>query len=200
MTGGNPRADVAFVALEPSSGGNRTTKDHGTTDHDKPIPASYSEAEYWSDEYLEAKSDEPFLKFLRSVAGHAGLSLDEIYFTNTKKCHNIEGDSDEVEEANDIAWSKCQAYLQPELDYVDPDVIVPIGGKAVKAVRKSLGVYVTSKLKESALTVTDSTPKLIPSYHWSNQAKQTAQSKLDMTWGGKVRNRSGSVDWRESLR
>lgn len=181
MSGGGPQADVAFVALEPASGGKRKQKNHPSKNHHKPVPRVYSKADYWSEEYLERKSEEAFIKFLGDVANHAGFDLAEIYFTNVKKRHNIEnGGCSELDPdtANREAREKCKAYLKPELDSVEPSVIVPVGVEAVKAVRRYVGSYIPSTLKKSALTVTGNSPSIIPSYHWSMNARRTALSNL----------------------
>lgn len=167
MSGGNPSSDLAFVALEPSSGRDRTSKNYPDSEHSKSIPTSYSDAEYWSDAYLEAKSAEPFLQFLESVMNFVGGASNDYYYTNSKKCHNIEANNKEATEANETARTNCSTYLEPELESVNPSVIVAIGGRSVQAVRSCFEVDLTSKLKESALTVTNTEPAIIPSYHWA---------------------------------
>lgn len=56
-----------------------------------------------------------------------------LYFTNIKKC----GESyafDETESKSRKATSQCMSYLNSELEYLAPDIIVPFGNKAAGAV------------------------------------------------------------------
>lgn len=52
--------------------------------------------------------------------------LEDIYFTNVKKCHDVVGDS------NSTARDRCVSYLAKEIRLVDPEVIVTWGPDAAK--------------------------------------------------------------------
>lgn len=52
--------------------------------------------------------------------------LEDIYFTNVKKCHDVVGDS------NSTARDRCVSYLANEIRLIEPEVIVTWGPDAAK--------------------------------------------------------------------
>ena len=75
----------------------------------------------------------PFMKACYDAFRNKSDNQYGIYFTNIKKC----GESyafDETESKSRKAASHCIGYLNPELERLAPDIIVPFGNKAAGAV------------------------------------------------------------------
>lgn len=75
----------------------------------------------------------PYLRECYDAFRDSNARSHSLYFTNIKKC----GESysfDEKESGSKEATSHCIEYLSPELEYLDPDIIVPFGNRAAGAV------------------------------------------------------------------
>lgn len=69
-------------------------------------------------------------QMLRKMMQQAGISPDEVYITNTVKCRPPSNRTPNEAEAAYCA----QQYLWKELDFIKPNVIVPVGGVALKTI------------------------------------------------------------------
>lgn len=136
---------------------------------------SHAEFGYW--EQLDT-SYHMFSQFLTPIINERveGYSLNDIYYTNLKKCADIkvgDQDSDSTEynksDANSEAMDACTQYIKEELDLVNPTVIV-----AMKDAMDELN-NIYQKFPENKSDVSDlalniygqEPPYIIPSYHWA---------------------------------
>ena len=93
----------------------------------------------------------------RFIEGANGLNTDltsgRFYFTNAKKCTNIEGRD------NDEAVARCSQYLDKEIEIVSPSVVITWGMQAADGTARALG-YETSMLpnRSTKLPQGDSQP------------------------------------------
>lgn len=101
-------------------------------------------------------------EFVRATEGRT------IYFTNTKKCPSIEPKTENWKDQK--AKSHCKEYLGPEMEAVDPTVIVSFGRSATEVLYDIQGIdRSVGSLKHEVLNVKEEGDRLqIPSYHWSN--------------------------------
>jgi hypothetical protein len=120
-------------------------------------------------------------EFFKIIGGTFQENLNskkQIYFTNAKKCQNIEPDTHYWK--NKKGYTHCKSYLIPELEAVGPDIILPLGEHATGQVFDELGSEWTGKLKSEIPIGFDNglepLPKkvrevdeyyVVPSYHWS---------------------------------
>lgn len=114
----------------------------------------------------------------RFIEDQRGLDSDlesgRFYFTNAKKCCNIEGAD------NGKALQKCGECLSREIELVNPDVVISWGMQAAKESARSVG-YDTSGLPNRTMSLPagdlrptnsvigfrDTTPRLITMPHWA---------------------------------
>jgi uracil-DNA glycosylase len=113
-------------------------------------------------------------------------SLENIYFTNALKCSRLAvevQDVDNPKERNREARKRCSTYLEDEIKYVDPDVIVTFGGNAWTDAIETLDMVDEVKHRtklnqninsdgEFSFGAFGTNPVVIPSYHWSNLGQQ----------------------------
>ena len=76
--------------------------------------------------YHEDQQGRPFIgnsgKFLTELLGKAGLTREDVFITNVVKCRppgNRDPMPDEI--------AACSAYLDAQLELIDPDVVVTLG-------------------------------------------------------------------------
>ena len=116
--------------------------------------------------------------------------MNQIYYTNSKKCKDIMSDDEDWK--NDKGYIHCRSYIAPELELVDPDIVLPLGDHATDLTFHELNAEWAGKLKseipldfENGLNPLPNQIRqvrgyyLIPSYHWSyvsqsGHNKQTA--------------------------
>lgn len=191
-------ADVAFIAETPGQG----SEDRDTQTANAPnLNASRSLAESLGRRSSKTKSEDPIGTLTFDLISHNriprrffeiinGTFRDDwegrrqIYFTNSKKCQDIVSDDEDWK--NDKGYIHCRRYIKPELEVVDPNIVIPLGEHATDLTFHSLDADWTGKLKteipldfdnglepipEDTREVGDY--NLIPSYHWSyvNQSK-----------------------------
>jgi hypothetical protein len=151
---GNPDAELMFVGRVPGSPGEIEDPDtERQVDRDKLAQQSEfdgpSLAAFY-DHNIENMYDWAGIATVRNqlfqkdeVLDH---ELEDIYFTNVKKCHDVVGDD------NETARDECIAYLQKELEIVEPDVIVTWGPDAAIGVADLLG-YDRGRLPPDAMAL-----------------------------------------------
>ena len=161
-------AEIAFVAETP--GDSRSTQ---TQNPDNPCWDSVSEnraEETHSVDWLFGHPQIPgkfFNQYLGERYGFNDGSRVGIYFTNAKKCANIVGEDEEWKDEK--ARIDCRSHLRPEIEAVDPTVIVPFGAKATEALYRSFGVdrSLRKMAGEVLNTYQNNSRYIVPSYHWS---------------------------------
>lgn len=158
-------AEIAFVAETPnedreSQHSPESRKERYGAFNEKvrsdPIPGWIEEGNRFADSFFEDIS-----------ADFAGEREQGIYFTNIKKCADIDGSR--VGWKNRKAKLHCEQYLEEELAAVDPDIVVTFGKKATTSLFDVFDSSNTfSEMKEDVLDIhrIDSY-SVIPSYHWS---------------------------------
>lgn len=85
----------------------------------------------------ETEQGKPFVgasgKILREAIIEAGLSVDNVFITNVLCCRPLNNKfPDNMEYIN-----ACQSFLQEQFLLIQPKIVISIGGKAHKYVRKS---------------------------------------------------------------
>jgi uracil-DNA glycosylase len=129
-------------------------------------------------------------EFFETVGGTFRKDLtdrNQIYYTNVKKCKDITTDDEDWK--NDKGYIHCRSYITPELNLVNPDVVLPLGDHAANLTFHELDSEWTGKLKSEIPIDFENglQPKpdqirqvgeyyLIPSYHWS-YVNQSGYSK-----------------------
>ena len=85
----------------------------------------------------EVEEGKPFVgrsgKLLRSAIVDAGLDLADLFVTNTVLCRP----PNNVFPEDGVAVEKCRHWLKEQFDFIKPEFVVAIGGKAHKFVRDS---------------------------------------------------------------
>lgn len=161
-------AEIAFVAETP--GGDRDIQNENQLDWE--LPESFREERgqdskpSWIREGNRVPDD--FFDQVDAWFEHRNGSDRGIYFTNAKKCQDIDGK--DMEWKNIKAKLDCREYLRPEMEAVNPTVIVSFGEKATGTLYELYDVdeYIDA-FNDVALTVyREEAPYIIPSYHWSN--------------------------------
>jgi uracil-DNA glycosylase len=207
----NYDADVMFVAEEPGTFDEFSERDGGKGRIYRTMPDEevdrlgdvlphphlveergydYKGSNEWDNLMEGARRLTDASKYTNGATGRPtiGYSLEEIYYTNSLKCSRLADsakDVDDPDKRNNTARGQCRPYLEAELTYVNPRVVVTFGTNAWEQTIKALGIAdqanSLSSLKtnlnnnpESAFGVFGDNPKVIPSYHWSNlgQMKQ----------------------------
>ena len=159
--------DIAFVAETPNederenqnspkSRKNRTGEFESKV-RSNPIPTWIKKGNRFSDTFFKDIS-----------ADFSGDKKRGIYYTNIKKCGDI--DSERAEWKNKKAKFHCEQYLRKELQAVSPEIIVTFGNKATESLFETFETDVSfNNLKEVVLKAHNINKyKVIPSYHWSN--------------------------------
>jgi len=86
-------------------------------------------------------------RFIEDTSGlNTVLGDNRIYFTNAKKCANIDSGK------NEKAVTKCSSYLQKEIEIVNPSVIITWGLQAAKGAAQSLN-YDLSNLPSNSMSL-----------------------------------------------
>lgn len=161
-------AEIAFVAETP--GGSRPTQ---TESPDDPcwesVPETHAEKNQgvgWLNSGNRIP-DKFFSEFLGQEYGFTDKSDIGIYFTNAKKCANIVGEDEGWKDEK--ARIDCRAHLKPEIEAVDPTVIVPFGAKSTDALYRVFDVdrNVRKMTAEVLNTYQNNSRYIVPSYHWS---------------------------------
>jgi len=161
-------AEIAFIAETP--GDSRPTQ---TQSPDDPCWDSISEnhtEETHSVDWLFGHPQIPekfFNRYLGDIYGFSDNSRVGIYFTNAKKCADIGGEDEGWKDEK--ARVDCRLHLRPEIEAVDPTVIVPFGTKATKALYRGFDVdrSVGKMAGEVLNTYQNNSRYVVPSYHWS---------------------------------
>ncbi|AWB28458.1 uracil-DNA glycosylase family protein [Halococcoides cellulosivorans] len=161
-------AEIAFVAETP--GGGRDIQNEDQLDWE--LPGSFSAERGGASKpgWITDGNRIPDEFFDSVDAWFEGTGQYDrgIYFTNAKKCQDIDGK--DMEWKNIKAKLHCREYLKPEMNAVDPEVIVVFGEKATDTTFDLYDVdeYIEA-FNDVALSVyRDNEPYVIPSYHWSN--------------------------------
>lgn len=67
-------------------------------------------------------------KLLRGVLEKCGMSLDEIYISNSVRCRPKIGKSPKISEVK-----KCSGYLRMEISLLKPKLIIPMGNSSIRS-------------------------------------------------------------------
>lgn len=148
---GSPTADLMFVAHTPgandqySNGPNRKVnpeKIEGAPDVEiHPLQAGYGysvkgELSNWTNAFSVFRN-----RFFDDNRGLAALTegrirgFEDTYFTNAKKCSDIAGQN---ENQTERARNQCKTYLELEMEYVSPDIVVTWGKNSARSVAEIL--------------------------------------------------------------
>lgn len=106
-------------------------------------------------------------KMLRKMMRQAGISPEEVYITNVVKCRPPGNRTPTEEEALYCAGQ----YLWKELDFIKPNVIVPVGGTALRVIAPHLPGIVRAR----GYVYSTKYGKIIPIVHPSYVARGNQQ-------------------------
>lgn len=200
----NPDADLMIVGLEPGAASEYVAEDSGGKPRKyRTVPESEAQvpprqhSEYAYDHKVLAEWDfywsGPAKLFGVGTSDEDGANREvvdrtprETYYTNALKCSKLAESEGSVEDPgvtnpetrNEQARIQCRAYLQEEVDLVNPDVVVTFGTEAFTHVMCALErEYSGSCLKDWVNQSADATllgrhgsdPTVIPAYHWSGE-------------------------------
>jgi uracil-DNA glycosylase len=129
------------------------------------------------DNIIGAFPDEFFKEYIDSPVkeNNNGFTTDgRIRFTNAKKCGDIyPKDAHGVK--NHTARYNCRNYLEKELEYLDPQIVVAMGGNALREVVAVLDLDIDLVLGSMKDTISGAdrfthygeNPHVVPTYHFS---------------------------------
>ncbi|WP_224268532.1 uracil-DNA glycosylase family protein [Haloprofundus salinisoli] len=177
--GGSKDADLAFIAITP--GGNRKVQSV-EPDAAKNRPERHIDLDNWNVDRSRKMFSRFLIPVLESVPQYNSnvkqALNEEIYYTNGKKCADIKAPADDdtfgskgklAAYNNAQAYNTCHQYLKPELEFVNPKVIVTAGKRPWKALCNVFSESSSGNFgKEFALKprkIGEYT--VIPSYHWN---------------------------------
>lgn len=107
--------------------------------------------------------------FFRDISGDfSGERERGIYYTNIKKCGDIEGGR--VGWKNRKSKLHCEQYLIGELQAVDPDIVITFGKKATESLFEVFDHAESfDNIKDVTMQIHHiNSYKIVPSIHWSN--------------------------------
>jgi len=81
----------------------------------------------------DGNPNSPHMRTCYDTFRQSGSRSYNLFFTNIKKCGESYG-FDEEESGSREATSRCLQYLSPELEFLDPDIVIPFGNRAAGAV------------------------------------------------------------------
>ncbi|WP_092733116.1 uracil-DNA glycosylase family protein [Halopenitus persicus] len=158
-------AEIAFVAETPNE--DRKTQNSPKSQKERdgqfeskvrnnPIPEWIKEGNRFSDSFFKDIS-----------ADFSDERKLGIYFTNIKKCADIEGRRKKWK--NRKAKLHCEQYLKDELRTVSPEIVVTFGEEATESLFEVFDSASSfSRMKDDVLEVHHvSSYNVIPSFHWS---------------------------------
>ncbi|WP_435348648.1 uracil-DNA glycosylase family protein [Haloarchaeobius sp. HRN-SO-5] len=149
----DPHGEVMFVTIEPS---------HRFDWDDYEDWAEYNEV--ITRKFVEEWTGGPILAELLEPID--GLDMASVWMTDAIKCPP-EGGLDDQPRNDEFAH--CKAYLQEEIEYVDPDVIVGLGANACRRTLAALGVERTDiSTAAECGRIVDTDPPVVISPHWSH--------------------------------
>ena len=141
----------------------------------EPIANSHQEAARIFLENRKQSNSNQLKKVIEAFFKDTQYTIDSVYFTNTKKCGDI---SDKHKTGNAINFNNlngygyCKSYLDEEITYIKPKLIIVLGGKAWKHLRELLHLphedsitraqykLIDHKIDESNKTI------ILPLMHW----------------------------------
>lgn len=152
---------IVYVADCPGDGNNRSEKNSENTE---PVSSTLHEEieKHWYP-VMKMLEDERIPGWFFEEVGYIPEKEGEAYYTNAKKCADIEGD----DEKNKNSRENCEIYLEKQLQLLDPDVIVGFGNKALDSLESIYGFNREDSITGEALSIVyQQEPIIIPSLHW----------------------------------
>ncbi len=97
---------------------------------------------------------------LEKIINHAGLNREDLYITNAVKCKPPVGRTPSTSQIK-----KCSPFLEREIEFVKPSIIVPMGNSALRAISEifSMKLGKISEVNGKIIRVKDIL--LIPQFH-----------------------------------
>lgn len=150
----NPDGDIMFLTMDPS---------HYT---------DWDQYDDWS-KYNEAKSDmfierAPGGRKLTQLLDPLGYSLDDAWLGDSIKCPANNDRATDVDTATALAH--CAAYLEKEIAFVNPDVIVTLGNSPGRGLLLEVfgrDVRIKAGTRDCG-RLFDTEPPVVISPHWAN--------------------------------
>lgn len=117
----------------------------------------------------------PAGKTLRNWLRAAGLhSEHDVYYLNATRCIGPKDKDGKEREPSEAEIANCNGFLLDELEWVDPDIIVPAGGIALQSLYEKVGI---THLRGAVLWHDELQKKMVPILHpasafhvWGNEA------------------------------
>jgi uracil-DNA glycosylase family 4 len=164
---GDPHARIFIVGLAPGAhGSNRTGRQFtGDASGDFFYPALYR----------AGLANQP-----NATSRDDGLTLYNVYTAPVCRCAPPDNKPTALEMA------QCQPYLQAELEFIHPEVIVVLGRIAFESILRIYSLRDKSwKFSHNAVFEMEHGPSLVCSYHPSQQNTQTGRltpAMFDLVW------------------
>lgn len=141
-------AKVMIVGEDPNSSNDRTAK------NSKDIPGLElkQRGNLDQNDNLEAvlSNSWPISRFVKGVINNCGLDTSEVYLTNQKKCSNIGNGSDKEDEKR--ARRQCESYLQDEIEFLSPSMVILCGKKVAQYANTEFGLSLSTEPAKNAGT------------------------------------------------
>lgn len=125
---GNKNSDVMIIADTPAynleNAMPRNCKSLGV----ERAPLQWQSHSVNSDIFLDKRKNSKknvLNSVIKAFFDQTEYSIDNVYFTNIKKCGDISGD----DKANKQSYRHCSQYMQDEIEEINPNFIISIGSK-----------------------------------------------------------------------
>ena len=178
--GGDWTSRIAFVAINPNETKQRIERAETEVPDLRRYPSpSYEEFKnerkgkrYWTSSGKTFLFEREFSRILHRF----GMSVEDIYFTNSQKCANEENNLSRDKEGR----NGCRVHLGRELEALAPRLVVAFGREPWEAVQHELDADLPADDFPSKLrAMPNGETHLVGIYHWSNWGRNRHWVKTD---------------------
>ena len=127
----------------------------------------------------EDESGQPFVgrsgQMLIRLFGEVGISRDDIYIANVLKCRPPENRN-----PKSIEIQQCANYLDEQIRFVNPKVIVPVGNFSARYILKTKDGIMALRNKSYKVNEIDVVPTVHPAYVLRNGSRGQDEMREDL--------------------